>query len=82
MKIIRKLNSWNVLNKLKNIKISQTTRKRRSTLIIFSLVFKSHLKNCAKNTIDCINIICTMFAWPIYDSDINYTSILQKAKVS
>lgn len=47
------------------------------TLNILSLVFNFH-KKTAKNTFHFVNILCTMFAPPIYDSDINYTSLLQK----
>lgn len=47
------------------------------TLNILSLVFNFH-KKTAKNTFHFVNILCTMFAPPIYDSDINYTSVLQK----
>lgn len=50
------------------------------TLNILSLVFNFH-KKTAKNTFHFVDILCTMFAPPIYDSDINYTSVLQKTDI-
>lgn len=50
------------------------------TLNILSLVFNFH-KKTAKNTFHFVNILCTMFAPPIYDSDINYTSCIAKTDI-